>query len=64
MTEFLQEFDDAIRAAQIHKTTGKVWKLEECPEGGQYPVAKIVARTMHSAFMAAPVPKFDPKRDQ
>ena len=64
MSKFLEEFDEAITAARLHKTTGKVWRLEECPEGSRYPVARLAARTMHPSFMQPKVPKHNPERDQ
>lgn len=61
---FLEEWDWAIESALIHGKPGCLWELEEDPDGGRYPLARLMARTMHPSFMSGPVPKWDPRRDK
>ena len=63
-SRFLREWDEAIEGAVLHNTTGEVWVLDEDPDGGRYPVARLAARTMHAAFMGARPSKYDPERDK
>ena len=63
MSAFLREWDAAIRGALIQGKPGRIFVFEPNPDGpGQ--VARLVGRTMHPAFMAAPMPKHDAERDQ
>jgi hypothetical protein len=63
MSRFLDEWDAAIKGALIQGKPGRIFVFEPDPNGpGQ--VARLVGRTMHPAFMATPMPKHDPERDQ
>ena len=61
---FSQEWDLAIRSALIHGKPGHVWNLDRSDPVRGWPIPRLVARTMHPAFMALPVAKHDPERDQ
>jgi len=63
-SRFLEQWDEAIEGALLHNTTGKVSVLDEDPEGGRYPIARLAGRTMHAAFMQPKPRKYDPERDQ
>jgi hypothetical protein len=62
---FLKEWDTAIMAARIQGKPGHVWSFER-NNLDPFPIGRLVARTMHPAFMAGvlPVVKHDPERDQ
>lgn len=62
MSEFLKEFDEAIAEAKEYGIPMFVWR-SYFDEDGRYNLRRV-ARTMHPSFMALPVAKHDPERDQ
>ena len=62
MNAFLENFDRMIDIARRQGTMCAVGT--EIREGELVTGLRMTARTMHPAFMAVPVPKHDPERDQ
>lgn len=63
MSDFLPRWEDALRQARESGRIAFVTDMEY-QEGSRVMVAVVRARTMHPSFMALPMPKHDPERDQ